>query len=85
MDSVIASLFELVLAAIGRFAVWMFTLGSWRCESWDGEEGRVHGAAGALWFTRDGRHVVTLTGQLLAGLAFCVGLIGLGIAVVLQR
>lgn len=80
MDQVIFGALEVVLAVIGRFAVWVFTLGAWRGESLDGEEGKIYGAAGALSFVRDGRRVVTCTGQLFAGIAFCVLLVGGAIA-----
>lgn len=76
MDEVILGALEVALTAIGRFAVWVFTLGAWRGESLGGEEGKIYGAAGALSFVRDGRRVVTCTGQLFAGIAFCVLLAG---------
>ncbi len=31
---------------------------------------RMHGASGALWYTHDGRRLVTPTGQMLVGLVF---------------
>ena len=79
MDTLIGTAIEVLLAMTGRFAVWMFSLGRWRAEALDGEEGRIHGAAGALSFVREGRRVVTATGQLFAGIAFYVLLAGLGL------
>ncbi len=35
----------------------------------------IHGAAGALWYARDGRRVVTPTGQTLAGFLSCIALV----------
>jgi hypothetical protein len=40
-----------------------------------GDEGRVHGGAGSLWFTRDGQVVFTVTGQLFFGVLFYLALI----------
>lgn len=80
MDHVIAATVEILLAATGRFAVWLFSFGRWRSERLTSDEGRVHGAAGALSFIHDGWRVVTHTGQLFAGVAFYILLIALGVA-----
>lgn len=66
------SVVGVVAIEIGRFAVLIFSLGRWRGETRCGDEGRVHGAAGALSFVRDGRRVITETGLLFAGTAFLV-------------
>ena len=79
MDTLLGTAIEVLLAITGRFAVWLFSLGRWRAESLDGEEGRIYGAAGALSFIREGRRVITTTGQVFAGIAFCVVLAGLGV------
>ncbi|WP_168105305.1 hypothetical protein [Ramlibacter lithotrophicus] len=78
MDTLVGTAIEVLLAITGRFAVWLFSLGRWRAESLDGEEGRIYGAAGALSFIREGRRVITATGQLFAGILFCVFFAGLG-------
>jgi hypothetical protein len=70
MDSIITTGLEVFVVLSGRFAVWAFSFGRWRGESLDGEEGRIYGAAGAFSFVREGRRVVTHTGQLFAGIAF---------------
>ncbi len=80
MDSAFLALFDLVFTVIGRVAVWMFSLGRWRGEPLGGDEGRIYAPAGALSFTREGRRVITHTGQLFAGVAFSVVLAVLGIA-----
>ena len=72
MDHVIAPALEFLLVFTGRLAIEVFSFGRWRSESLDGGEGKVHGASGALSFVRDGRRVVTPTGQLFAGIASCV-------------
>jgi hypothetical protein len=79
MDTLIGTAIEAFLAMTGHLAVRLFSLGRWRAESLDGEEGRIYGAAGALSFIRDGRRVITATGQMFAGIALYVLLAGLGV------
>ena len=79
MDSILSAAFEIVITVVGRFAVWLFSFGRWRGEPLGGDEGRIYGPAGALSFIREGQRVVTHTGQLFAGIAFCIALAGLGI------
>lgn len=83
MDQVLLAALDVLLVVTGRFAVRLFSLGRWRGETLMGDEGRIHGAAGALSFVRDGQRVITHTGQLFAGIAFYLFLAALGIAVAL--
>lgn len=73
--SILWLIVEVVLVYAGKAAVWCVSVGCWRSESLGGEEGRIYAAAGGLSFVRDGQRVVTPTGQLFAGLAFCALLI----------
>lgn len=66
--------FELLLTLTGRLVVWGATLGRCRCDDLGSEDHRMHGASGTLWYARDGRKVVTTTGQLLVGLALLAAL-----------
>jgi len=66
---------------VGRLAIWMVSLGRWRGEQLLGDEGRIHGAAGALSFVRDGRRVITETGLLFAGTACLIALVLVSLAV----
>ena len=75
MDEVIGIALGVVVTLTGRLVVSVLTFRHWRGESLDGQEGRVHGAAGALSFVRDGHRVVTITGQLFVGIAFYVLLV----------
>ncbi|RYF83053.1 MAG: hypothetical protein EOO29_04880 [Comamonadaceae bacterium] len=74
MGEVIAALawaaVELLLLLTGRALVLAISLGRWRAEGMSSNEGSIYGAAGALSFKRDGKRVVTCTGQVLAGFAF---------------
>jgi hypothetical protein len=79
MDQIIVSALELLLVVTGRFAVWLFSFGRWRGEALTSDEGSIYGAAGALSFVRDGRRVITHTGQLFAGTAFYLLLAAAGI------
>lgn len=63
---------ELALVLSGKLFVQWISLGRWRGESLSGAEGRMHGPAGALSFSRDGQRVITSSGLVLAGLAFYV-------------
>jgi hypothetical protein len=80
MDQVIFAALEVILVVTGRSAVWLVSFGRWRGESLTGDESKIFGAAGALWFVHEGRHVVTHIGQLFAGIAFYVLLVILGVA-----
>lgn len=75
MDEVIGTALGVVAIMTGRVVVSVLTLRRWRGESLDGEEGKIHSAAGALSFVREGRRVVTTTGQLFTGIAFYVLLV----------
>ena len=89
MGEVIAALLwaalELLLLFTGRWVVMTISLGRWRAERITSGEGRIYGAAGALSFKRDGRRVVTSTGQFLAGVLFYVLLIAALIWLAAQR
>lgn len=67
--------FEVFVLLTGRLAICIATLGSCRFDSLFGDDHLIHCAAGALWYTRDGRSVVTTTGQSLAGFAFYIALV----------
>ncbi|MCU4120237.1 hypothetical protein [Variovorax sp. N23] len=64
------ALVEIFLVLTGKMLVFLLSFGAWRSESMMGNESNVHAAAGALSFVRDGRRVVTVTGQQVAGMAF---------------
>lgn len=66
MDAVI----ELLLALTGKGLVSLCSFGKWRGEALNGNEARLHAAAGSLSFVLDGRRVVTTAGLTLIGLAF---------------
>ena len=55
---------------MGRLVVTVVTLGRWRGENLLRKESRIYSAAGALWFRRDGKGIVTTTGQLFVGVIF---------------
>lgn len=69
------ALVELFLVLTGKMLVSLLSFGAWRSESMMGNKSSVHAAAGALSFVRDGRRVITVTGQQVAGMAFYVLLI----------
>lgn len=75
MDELIAGFLGFIVIQTGRVVVWFFSLGQWRGEKLDGDEGRIHGAAGALSFVREGRRVITCTGLFFFGIAFYVVLL----------
>jgi divalent metal cation (Fe/Co/Zn/Cd) transporter len=79
MDSVLGAALDVLMTVTGRFAVWLFSFGHWRGEPLGSEESRIYGAAGGLSYVREGKRVITHTGQLFAGIAFYVALVGLGI------
>lgn len=63
-------LVEAFFVLTGKMLVFLLSFGAWRSESMMGHESVVHAAAGALSFVRDGRRVITVTGQQLAGMLF---------------
>lgn len=73
MDEIVAGVVGFIVRQTGRVVVWLVSFGQWRGEQLRGDEGRIHGAAGALSFVRDGRRVITDTGLLFFGIAFYVG------------
>ena len=77
-----------VIGVIGtqteRVVVWLVSLCQWRSEQLFGEDGRTHGAAGALSFVRDGRRVITDTGLLFLVVTFYVVLFYVTITYVAQ-
>lgn len=75
MDIVVEGLLNLLLIMIGRCVICVATLGSLKCAPLTSNDHSIHGAAGALWYARDGRRVVTPTGQTLAGFLFCIALV----------
>jgi hypothetical protein len=75
MDQVVAAVLGILVTQTGRAVVYLLSFGRWRGEALTGDEGRVHGAAGALWFRREGRAVFTHTGQFFVGVAFYVALV----------
>ena len=72
MDEIIAGVMGFIARQTGRVFVWLVSFGRWRGEQLLGDEGSIHGAAGALSFVRDGRRVITDTGLLFFGIAFYV-------------
>ena len=62
-------LIDIVVVTAGRLALAVLTLGRWRGEALDGQEARIHSAAGALSFVRDGQRVLTRNGLALLGVA----------------
>jgi hypothetical protein len=79
MDSVLVVALDALLTVTGHFAVRLFSLGRWLAEPLGSDEGRIYGAAGGLSYVREGKRVITHTGQLFAGIASFVALVGLGI------
>ena len=63
---------DFVLVFTGKIVVTAASLGQWRGERWRSKESRIHGAAGALCFKRDGQRVFTTTALLLVGVLFYV-------------
>lgn len=66
---------DLVLVFTGKIVVTAASLGQWRGERWRSKESRIHGAAGALCFKRDGQRVFTTTCLLWVGALFYVLLV----------
>lgn len=56
----------------GRWLVRFLSFGRWRGEALNGNEARIHAAAGALTFVTDGMRVVTVAGLTLVGGTFYV-------------
>jgi len=81
MDALILAALEALLQQLGRATLWVVSLGRWRGEPALGNEGRIHGAAGALSFVHEGRRVITHTGQLLAGAVSAVVLLAAALAI----
>jgi hypothetical protein len=75
MDEIIAGILGFIAIQTGRVVVWLVSFGHWRGEQFRGDEGRIHGAAGALSFVRDGRRVITDTCLLFLGIALYVVLL----------
>jgi hypothetical protein len=72
MDYLLFSAFDVLLTVTGKLLVSVLSLGRWRADPLMKEEGRIYGAAGSFSFVREGRRVITHTGQLFIGLAFYV-------------
>jgi hypothetical protein len=72
MNELIGAFLWMATVSVGRAALWALSGGRWRGETLSGNEGRIHGAAGSLWFDRDGRTVFTRTGQFFAGVVVWV-------------
>lgn len=75
MDELIAGVLGFMVRQTGRVVVRFVSLGQWRGEQLLDDEGRIHSAAGALSFVREGRRVITETGLLFFGIAFYVVLL----------
>lgn len=82
MDEIIGAVFGVITIQTGRVVIWLLSFGKLRGEPLFGDEGRIHGAAGALSFVRDGKRVITDTGLLFVGVAFYVVLAFLVVAVI---
>ena len=82
MDEIIGGVLGVFTIQTGRVVVWLVSFGKWRGEPMFGDEARIHGAAGALSFVRDGRRVITETGLLFVGVVFYVVFVALIITVV---
>ena len=68
------ALFELALTFVGRVAVRCASLGFWAVEPWTRSESTSLAPAGALSYVAEGKLVVTVAGQQVAGL-MCVALV----------
>lgn len=66
--------YEFLLALTGQVVLRAATLGRLECQDLGSKDHRMRGASGALWYTHDGRRLVTPTGQMLAGLVFYVAI-----------
>lgn len=72
MDELLCGLVGFLVIWTGKVVVTVGSLGQWRGESIRTDEGRTYSAAGSLWFKRDGRRVVTMTGLLFIGTLFYI-------------
>ena len=72
MDSILITVFDVFLTVTGKLLLPVLSLGRWRADPLVKEEGCICGAAGSLSFVRNGKRVITHTGQLFLGLAFYV-------------
>lgn len=84
MDMLIAGVIGVIGRQTGKVVVWFVSLCQWRGEQLFGEDGRIHGAAGALSFVRNGRRVITDIGLLFLVVTFYVVLFFVSIAYVAQ-
>ncbi|MDP4078243.1 hypothetical protein [Acidovorax sp. A1169] len=66
-------LVDLVFVLTGKLVIYSLTLGRWRGER--GDEGRIHGAAGAMTFVRHGQLVFTDRAAAVVGGLFCIALV----------
>ncbi|EJE53891.1 hypothetical protein PMI14_01214 [Acidovorax sp. CF316] len=72
-------LVDFVFVVAGKLVIYALTLGRWRGER--AGEGRIHGAAGALSFVRDGQRVLTDRSACFVGGFFCIVLVFCSFAV----
>ena len=70
MDSLLSGLFDEVTKFLGRVVLWVVSLGQWRGERFREDEAAIHGAAGSIWFKREGQVVFTDSGLLFIGVGF---------------
>jgi len=77
----LAEVCGVIAIQIGRALVWLVSGGRWRGEPLSRDEGRIHGAAGAFSFLRDGNRVITESGLSLIGSVFYLALLAAAIAV----
>jgi hypothetical protein len=84
MDEILAGVLGLIVIQTGRIVVGLLSFGRWGGEPLFGNAGRIYGAAGALWFFRDGKRVITDTGLIFFGIAFYAALLA-GVVAYLAR
>jgi len=72
MDTFLLTALDVFLTLTGKLLVPLISLGRWRASPLGTDEERIHAAAGSLWLVRDGRRVITHTGQLFLGVAFYI-------------
>ena len=84
MEDIVAAAFfglvELLFVKTGAVLGRLFTLNRWEEERVSSSEYRFRAAAGALRFCREGKTVVTVTGQALAGLLGWLAVVGVAVA-----
>ena len=61
------SAFEFLFAKTGALLLRAASFGRWRAEPWRSTEHRVHAAAGAFSYRKNGARVFTVQGQTVAG------------------